>query len=235
MSKLPILFILAVAIAASFSISESYAFDPQMISVTISDSQTQSFVDYDIITIVFSLFNGGTEDAVLSGHSMLYLNDTNSDYWEYVNHQDLDDFTETDCPSLDTTVSANSTSNVKLCFLTFNDVDVGYSVILENNDYLSGNQPNEFVLESVPDWFTTTANAWCTDTISDSEYINSAQSNIQGGIIDVLRGQSGTDVGAPIPAWVKTNACDWSNNQISDYEYLDGIYWLIDNGKIQLD
>jgi len=41
--------------------------------------------------------------------------------------------------------------------------------------------------------------------------------------------------GATIPAWVKTNACDWSNDLISDYEFLDGIYWLIDNGKIQLD
>ena len=32
----------------------------------------------------------------------------------------------------------------------------------------------------------------------------------------------------PIPA-------DWSNDIISDYEFLDGIYWFIDNGKVQLD
>jgi len=52
--------------------------------------------------------------------------------------------------------------------------------------------------------------------------------------MNVQRGQSGTDTGATIPAWVKSNACLWSENQISDYEFLNGIYWLIDNGKIQL-
>ncbi len=44
--------------------------------------------------------------------------------------------------------------------------------------------------------------------------INSAKFNIQQGNINVLRAQSGTDVGATIPAWVKASACDWSNDVI---------------------
>ena len=226
MSKLPILFILAVAIIASFSISESYAFDPQSFNMTLNDVQTQTFAGYDIITLDFNLINGGTEDVTLSGHSMIYVNDTNADYWEFINHQDFG-FTSTDCPSLDATSIANSTTSIKLCFLTTDEQNIGYSLVITENDYSSPYQPNEFVLESVPNWFTSTANAWCTDLIPDSEYINSVQFNIQQGNIEVLRGQSGTDVGAPIPSWVKTNACDWSNNQTSDYEFLDGIYWLL--------
>jgi len=232
--KMLMLVLLMAAVTMSFSVSESYAFDPQVFDMTLNDVQTQQFAGYDIVTLDFNLINSGSEDITLSGYSTIFLNDTNADYWEAINHLDFG-FTSTECPTLDTVALANSTTNIKLCFLTTDETNLGYSLVLEDNDYFVNNTPNEFVLESVPDWFTATANAWCTDTISDSEYINSAQFNIQGGIIDVLRGQSGTDLGAPIPAWVKTNACDWSNNQISDYEYLDGIYWLIDNGKIQLD
>ena len=136
---------------------------------------------------------------------------------------------------MDSVVNANSTASLKLCFLTTDEVDIGYSLVITGDDFSSEDQPKEFVLESVPSWFTTTANAWCTDTISDSEYLNSVEFNVQQGNIDVLRAQNETDLGATIPAWVKTNACDWSNDTISDYEFLDGIYWLIDNGKIQLD
>ena len=112
---------------------------------------------------------------------------------------------------------------------------IGYSVIINNNPSLMDMDINEFTLESIPDFFKTTAGAWCTDAITESEFINSTQSYIQTGTIKVLRGQSATDLGAQTPAWVKTNACDWSNDVISDYEFLDGIYWLIDNGKVQLD
>ena len=234
MSKLPILFILAAAITISFSASESYAFDPQTFNMTLNDVQTQQFAGYDIITLVFSLFNTGTEDVPLAGHSVIYVNDTNADYWEFINHQDFG-YTSAECPDLDVTATANSTTNLKLCFLTTDEIDVGYSLLITDDDFTSEDPPKEFVLESVPDWFTTTADAWCTDITSDSEYVNSIEFNIQQGNINVLRGLSGTDVGATIPAWVKTNACDWSNDLISDYEFLDGIYWLIDNGKIQLD
>lgn len=234
MSKLPLLFILAIALAVSFSIDDSYALDPQLFDVTVTDAQTQNFDGYDIITLVFSLFNGGGQDATLSGNSMLYLNDTNSDYWEPINYQDYDDYTEADCPSLNTTVSANTTASIKLCFLTFNDVDIGYSLVLEDNDYLSGNQPKEFVLESVPDWFKTSAALWCSNAITESQFITIVETNIQDGNISVMRGQSGDDLGTSTPAWVQSNACLWSTDQISDYEFLDGIYWFIDNGKIQL-
>ncbi len=233
MNKLSLI-ILAVTIVASFSITESYAYDPQMFNMTLNDVQTQQFAGYDILTLDFNLINSGTEDVTLSGHSLIYVNDTNADYWEFINYQDFG-FTSTECPSLDATSIANSTTSMKLCFLTTDEVNVGYSLVITDDDFASENQPKEFVLESAPNWFTTTANAWCTDVISDSEYINSVEFNVQQGNINVLRAQSGTDVGAPIPAWVKASACDWSNDVISDYEFLDGIYWLIDNGKIQLD
>jgi len=221
-------------VAISFVAPQAFAFEVGLIDVTLQDASVAEYPNYDIITLIFSIFNGDTQPAEFTGHNLLYLNDTNGDWWEYSNHLDYQGISETDCPQLGAIIPSGNSTDIKLCYLVLNDPQIGYSLILNDNQYFKDNQTKELVLESVPDWFTTTANAWCTDAISDSEYINSAQFNIQEGIIDVLRGQSGTDVGTPIPAWVKTNACDWSNNQISDYEYLDGIYWLIDNGKIQL-
>jgi hypothetical protein len=234
MNTLAIL-LLAVVITASFSVTESYAFDPQTINITLTDAQIQNFDGYDIFTLVISLFNGGDQNVTIAGNSALYLNDTNSDYWEYINHQDYEEFTETDCPGLDTTISPNSTASVQLCYLTFNDVDIGYSLVLEDGDYSTGTQPNEIVLESVPNWFKTTAASWCSNAITESQFITLVQTNIQDGTINVLRGQSGLDTGAQTPEWIKSNSCLWSTDQISDYEFLDGIYWLVDNGKIQLN
>jgi hypothetical protein len=234
MNNLIPLLILSIAMVTSLSITDSYGYDPLVFNMTITDVQSQQFAGYDIITLDFELVNTGLEDVILTEHSQIYLNDTKADYWEYINYQDFG-LTSSECPLLDTTAFANSTSSLKLCFLTTDEIDVGYSLVIADDTFVTENQPNEFVLESVPNWFTTTANAWCTDVTSDPEYLNSVEFNIQQGNIDVLRTQSGVDLGAPIPAWVKTNACDWSNGSISDYEFLDGIYWLIDNGKVQLD
>jgi len=235
MNKVSLMLVLAFVVSVSLVTSDAYAFNPQNFTITVDDAYTTNFADYDVISIVFSLFNGGTEDAVLSSHSMLYLNDTNSDMWEYTSYTDLPNFTETQCPDLDTTISANSTGQVTLCYLTMPDDDIGYSVYLTDNDPLSGNQPKEVVLESVPDWFKTTAASWCSDSITESEFITLVETNIGDGNITVMRGQSGDDLATPTPSWVKSNACLWSTDQLSDYEFLDSIYWFIDNGKIQLN
>jgi len=221
-------------VALSFVAPQAFAFDPQDFDITLNEAQTQQFAGYDVVTLDFNLINGGSEDIALSGYSTIFLNDTNADYWEAINYRDFG-FTETQCPSLDAVALVNRTTNIKLCFLITDEANLGYSLVIEDNDYFIDNQPKEMVLESVPSWFTTTADAWCTDVISDSEYIGSAQFNIQQGNFDVMRTQSETDLGSPIPAWVKTSACDWSNDLISEYEFLDGLYWLIDNGKLQLD
>ena len=212
-----------------------YGFDPALIDISVYDASITEYPDYDIITIIFSIFNGDSQTAEFTGHNMLYLNDTNADWWEYSNHNDHTGLSETDCPSLNTSVPSGNATNVTLCYLTIHDPEVGYSVIVNNDSNLKDMETNEVVLESVPDWFKTTAGAWCSDSISDTDYLNSLEFNIQQGNIDVLRGQSTTDANDPIPQWVKTNACDWSNNQITEYEFLDGTYWLIDNGKIQLN
>jgi hypothetical protein len=233
MKTLAILLLIG-AMALSFSAGEAFAFDPQVFDMTLNDVQTQQFDGYDIVTIDFNLFNNGSEDIVLSGYSSIYLNDTNADYWEPINHRDFG-FTETECPALDTIALVNSTTNIKLCFLTTNEVDLGYSLVIEDDDYFTEHSPKEFQLESVPDWFKTTAASWCSDAITESQFITLTQTNIEEGAINVLRTQSGLDLGAQTPDWVKNNTCLWSTDQLSDYEFLDSIYWFVDNGKIQLN
>ena len=213
----------------------AFAFEASLVDVSIQDAFVTEYTDYDIITAIFSIFNGDSQHAYFTSHNMIYLNDTNADWWEYSNYSDLDGILETDCPQLDTTLAPGNSTDVKLCYLVQHDATIGYSVIVNNNPSLMDMDIKELTLESAPDFFKITAGAWCTDAIPESEFINSTQSYIQTGTIKVLRGQSVTDLGAQTPAWVKTNACDWSNDVISDYEFLDGIYWLIDNGKVQLD
>ena len=229
-----ILSILSILILSGFILPQAYSFEVDSFNMTLIDVQKTQHTNYDLVEILFSLFNGGTELAVFSGHSMLYLNDTNFDYWEHSSYLDLEGYSSTDCPELDTYVSPGNSIDVKLCYIIIDDPTVGYSLILNDNRYFKDSNTKEFVLESVPNWFKSTAGFWCSDVIADSDFVNSTQFYIQDGIINVLRGQSGMDTGATIPAWVKSNACLWADNQLSDYEFLDGIYWLIDNGKIQL-
>jgi len=224
----------ACLLAFSFMAPQAFAFEINSINVTLQDAQVTEFQDYDIITAIFSIFNGGSEQAQFTGHSMLYLNDTNYDWWEYSSHIDLVGFSESDCPILDATINPGNSTDVKLCYLVLADDAVGYSLIANNDTNLMDMDIKEFVLESVPDWYKSTAGFWCSDTITDSDFVSSTQFYIQDGSINVLRGQNGTDAGAQIPAWVKSNACLWSDSLISEYEFLDGIYWLIDNGKIVL-
>ncbi len=226
--------IVAACILSLSFMTPAFGFDVDSINMTLQDAQVTEFQNYDILTAIFSIFNGGTQQAKFSGHTMLYLNDTNGDYWEYSSHIDLEGFSETDCPVLDTTINPGNSTSIKLCYLILNDNSTGYSLIVNDNPNLMDMNIKEFVLESVPDWFKTTAGDWCADTITESDFTNSTQSYIQNGTINVLKGQSGTDIGTQTPSWVKNNACLWSGSQISDYEFLDGIYWLIDNGKIQL-
>ncbi len=226
--------IIASCILTLSTMTPVFALDVDSINMTLQDAQVTEFQNYDILTAIFSIFNGGTQQVQFSGHTMLYLNDTNVDYWEYSSHIDLEGFSETDCPVLDVIINPGNSTNIKLCYLISNDNSTGYSLIVNDDPNLMDMNIKEFVLESVPDWFKTTAGDWCTDTITESGFTNSTQSYIQNGTINVLKGQSGTDIGTQTPSWVKNNACLWSDSQISDYEFLDGIYWLVDNGKIQL-
>jgi hypothetical protein len=221
-------------VAISFVAPQAFAFDPQVFDITLNEAQTQTFAGYEVVTLDFSLTNGGSEDIPLSGYSTIFLNDTNADYWEAINYRDFG-FTETQCPSLDSLALANSTTNIKLCFLTTDEANLGYSLVIEDNDYFVDNQAKELVLESVPDWFKTSAASWCSNAITESQFITIVETNIGDGNINVMRGQSGDDLGASSPAWVKSNACLWSTDQISEYEFLDSIYWYIDNGQIQLN
>lgn len=235
MSNKLYLFAFAAILMTCMITTPAFAFDVNLVDVSIQDAFVTEYTDYDIITAIFSIFNGDTQTANLSGHNMIYLNDTNADWWEYSNYSDYDGISESDCPHLDVSITSGNSTDVKLCFLVQHDATIGYSVIVNNDENLMDMDIKEFTLEHVPDWFKTTAGGWCTDAITESEFANSIQSYIQVDTIKVLRGQSVEDVGTQTPAWVKAAACDWSNNAISDYEFLDGIYWLIDNGKIQLD
>ena len=232
--RLKILSGIIVLFSLPLFISNAYSFDVESFNMTLTDVQKTEYVDYDILKLVFSLYNGDSQQTIFSGHSMLYLNDTNGDYWEYSNYLDLDGYSSSDCPYLEMSISSGTSSELQLCFLTSNEPNIGYSLILNDSRYFKDSQTKVFVLEYVPNWFKSTADAWCTDMITENDFLNSTEFYIVQGSISVLRTQSGIDTGTQIPAWVKDNTCLWSDNQISDYEFLDGIYWLIDNGKVQI-
>jgi hypothetical protein len=228
--------ILAIAaISITLFSSSAFAFDPSQVDMTLTDAQTTSYDTYDIITLVFSLFNNNTESMTLSGHNMLYLNSTDDSAWEYTSHVDFPALSSTDCPVLNATIPSGNSTDFKQCFLVTNSTNIGYNLVLNNDYYMMDWETDQFVLESVPSSFKTTAGEWCSDTISESSFTNSTQSAILNGTINVMKGQSGNVTGAVTPAWVKDSACNWSNSLISEFEFLDGIYWLIDNGKILLE
>jgi hypothetical protein len=234
MNKLPLLSLLAITVLLTTLSVDVYAFDPTQVNMTLNDVQTTSYSEFDVLTIFISFFNNDVDTASLSGYNMIYLNDTNANYWELSTDAHIEGMTD-NCPVLNSTIPSGASDNLQLCFVLPKSVDLGYSLVLNNDYYMMDWEIEEYTLEYVPQEFTTTAADWCSNTISDSEFTNITESQINNGTISVMRGQSGTDVGAVIPDWVKTNACDWSNDLISDYVFLDGLYWLIDNGKIQLD
>jgi hypothetical protein len=234
MNKINLLSLLGIILLTTTAFSTSaYAFDPTQINMTLNDVQTTSYTEFDVLTIFFSLFNNGTETSTLSGHNMLYLNDTNANYWEMSTDNHIEGMSNT-CPILNSTINSGQSDDIQICYVIPKSADIGYSLVLNNDYYMMDWEIAEFTLEAVPFWFSSTASDWCTDRISDSEYFTIAQLDIQDPEFTILRTQSGEDVGTSVPSWVKTNACDWSNELISDYEFLDGIYWLIDNGKIQI-
>jgi hypothetical protein len=234
MNWLKLLSLLAViTISTTLMSSSAYAFDPTSINMTLNNVQTTSYDDFDVLTIFFSLFNNNAESVLLTGHNMLYLNDTNANYWEISTDNHIEGISNT-CPILNTTISSGQSENLQLCYVIPKSDEIGYSMVLNNDYYMMDMEIEEFTLESVSVSFKTTANLWCNDSISDSEYFTSVQSYIQQGDISVLRGESSIDIGTPVPDWVKNNACAWSNDAINQYQFLDGVYWLIDNGKVQL-
>ena len=84
----------ACVLIGSLLSPQAYAFDVQSTDINLQDVQVIEYQEYDILKAIFSFFNGGTQPAQLSGHSMLYLNDTNADTWEYSSYLDLSGFTE---------------------------------------------------------------------------------------------------------------------------------------------
>ena len=57
MTKQLTFLLVAVLIAASFSISSAYAFEPQTITLDLQDAQITSFETYDVLAIILSIFN----------------------------------------------------------------------------------------------------------------------------------------------------------------------------------
>jgi hypothetical protein len=187
---------------------DAFAFDPTQINMTLNDVQTTSYPEFDVLTIFFSLFNNDVQTVSLSGHNMVYLNDTNANYWEMSTDNYIDGISDT-CPNLNSTIPAGQSGNMQLCFVLPKANDIGYSLVLNNDQYMMDWEINEYVIESVPGWFKTTAASWCSDAITESQFTALVQTNIQDNIINVMRGQSGLDVGTQTPDWVKNNACDW--------------------------
>ncbi len=221
----------AVMIAASLTIGNAYAFDSSLVNINVTQAQITQFETYDVLTAIFSLFNADTEPMVLFEHNMLYLNDTAGDYWEYATHTDLEGFSEQDCPDLFSIINPGETNQVTLCYIVSNEANSTYSLVLNSDYYYKDFDTQQVPLEFVPDWFKSTAGFWCDGLITDADYTNSLEFQIQNGQIQAIT--TSIDTNTPqVPQWVRDSACSWSQSTISDYEYLNGVAWLIDNGHI---
>ena len=97
--------IMSILILSSFILPQAYSFEVDSFNLTLTDVQKTQVKNYDLVGILYSLFNGGTEQVVFSGDSMLYLNDINYDYWEHSSYLDLEGYSSSDCTELDTYVN----------------------------------------------------------------------------------------------------------------------------------
>jgi hypothetical protein len=84
---------------------------------------------------------------------------------------------------------------------------------------------------SVPSWIKSNAGWWCSESISDGEFLRGMEYLIRNDVIQVSYLQQDS-VTKEIPQWVRNNACRWSDGSVSDGEFLDAISFLVKNGII---
>ena len=87
---------------------------------------------------------------------------------------------------------------------------------------------------SVPTWIKDIGGYWCSNEISDAEFLNAVQYLIEKNVIQVDSSANSNSVNQGIPEWVKNNTCWWSDNQITDIDFLSGIEFLVNKGTIRI-
>ena len=85
----------------------------------------------------------------------------------------------------------------------------------------------------IPKWIKNNAGWWCTNSISNDDFVLGMQYLIQSKIIQVNASQI-QNPELILPPWVKQNACLWSENEILNQDFIQGIRYLIENNMVHI-
>lgn len=84
----------------------------------------------------------------------------------------------------------------------------------------------------VPSWIKNNAEWWCTNQISDNDFLKGIEYLVAQKVIDV-RVIPQNDSDKQVPTWVKNTSCWWAENTISDTEFINSIAFLVEKGTIK--
>ena len=90
----------------------------------------------------------------------------------------------------------------------------------------------------VPHWFKTTTNYWCSESITDDEFLNAIKQLVKEGIITLPpmdEKNNQPDTNQEFPLWISEPMCLWKDDIISDQELLQNIKYLIEQKILVLD
>lgn len=89
-------------------------------------------------------------------------------------------------------------------------------------------------VKTIPMWIKNVGGFWCTDLISDKEFIDAIQYLINEDVIFLKNTEYGISNPQQVPQWVKNNACWWVDDKIQDLDFISGIEFLVNIGTIRI-
>ena len=88
--------------------------------------------------------------------------------------------------------------------------------------------------KTIPTWIKNVGGYWCTDQISDKEFIDAVQFLITEKVILLKNTEYGVSDSQQVPQWIKNNACWWADDKIPDLDFISGIEYLVNIGTISV-
>jgi len=92
----------------------------------------------------------------------------------------------------------------------------------------------------IPSWIKNNAGWWANDEIGEDEFLHAITFLQKNGILKIPVQQNNTTTELEtneenrVPTWIKSNAKWWAQNLISDEEFISGLYFLADNGILDV-
>ena len=94
-------------------------------------------------------------------------------------------------------------------------------------------EPEEIVVQKIPDWIKNNAKWWTSGLITDSDFAMGIQFMIKNEIIVIPNLEKSPSAFAEeIPVWVKNNAKWWADGLISEDDFVNGLQYLVRHGII---